>query len=466
MLSKKKNLSKMEEPEKEHTTAYGLRYFDKSVPKYVMPEEGMPAEAAYQLIHDELNLDGNPALNLASFVTTWMEPEADKLIAENINKNFIDNDEYPQTAKIEERVVNMLARLFHAPEDCQSIGTSAIGSSEAIMLGLLAHKWSWKKRRQAEGKSCEELNIVMGADVHTVWEKFARYFDVELRLIPLERNTYTVTVDGVAEEIDENTICVGAVLGTTFTGQMDPIKEINQLLIEVKETKGWDIPIHVDAASGGFIVPFLHPDLKWDFRLSQVKSINVSGHKYGLVYPGVGWLVFRDKEDLPEELIFKVNYLGGRMPNYSLNFSKGSSTIIAQYYNLIRLGKRGYRDIIRNTIDNSSYLAKKLQESDKFTIINKQGMFPIVAARLKDASFTVFQLSEKLREKGWIVPAYTLPEDAEDVAVMRMVIKENFSRDMVEMLFNDIMDAYNSLELSDTERKERAKDKEKLSLLY
>ena len=466
MLSKKKNLSKMEEPEKEHTTAYGLRYFDKSVPKYVMPEEGMPAEAAYQLIHDELNLDGNPALNLASFVTTWMEPEADKLIAENINKNFIDNDEYPQTAKIEERVVNMLARLFHAPEDCQSIGTSAIGSSEAIMLGLLAHKWSWKKRRQAEGKSCEELNIVMGADVHTVWEKFARYFDVELRLIPLERNTYTVTVDGVAEEIDENTICVGAVLGTTFTGQMDPIKEINQLLIEVKETKGWDIPIHVDAASGGFIVPFLHPDLKWDFRLSQVKSINVSGHKYGLVYPGVGWLVFRDKEDLPEELIFKVTYLGGLMPNYSLNFSKGSSTIIAQYYNLIRLGKRGYRDIIRNTIDNSSYLAKKLQESDKFTIINKQGMFPIVAARLKDASFTVFQLSEKLREKGWIVPAYTLPEDAEDVAVMRMVIKENFSRDMVEMLFNDIMDAYNSLELSDTERKERAKDKEKLSLLY
>jgi len=466
MLSKKRDLGKMKEQEKEHTTAYGLRYFDKSVPKYVMPEEGMPAEAAYRLIHDELNLDGNPALNLASFVTTWMEPEADKLIAENINKNFIDNDEYPQTAKIEERVVNMLARLFHAPEDCQSIGTSAIGSSEAIMLGLLAHKWSWRKRRQAEGKSCDDLNIVMGADVHTVWEKFARYFDVELRLIPLERNTYTVTVDGVAEEIDENTICVGAVLGTTFTGQMDPIKEINQLLIEVKETKGWDIPIHVDAASGGFIVPFLHPDLEWDFRLSQVKSINVSGHKYGLVYPGVGWLVFRDKEDLPEELIFKVTYLGGLMPNYSLNFSKGSSTIIAQYYNLVRLGKRGYRDIMRNTIDNSSYLAKKLQESDKFTIINKQGMFPIVAVSLKDASFTVFQLSEKLREKGWIVPAYTLPEDAEDVAVMRMVIKENFSRDMVEMLFNDIMDTYNSLELSDTERKERAKGKEKLSLLY
>jgi glutamate decarboxylase len=466
MLSKKKDLGTMKELEKEHTTAYGLRYFDKSIPKYIMPEEGMPAEAAYRLIHDELNLDGNPSLNLASFVTTWMEPEADQLIAENINKNFIDNDEYPQTGKMEERVVNMLARLFNAPEECQSIGTSAIGSSEAIMLGLLAHKWSWRKRRQAEGKLCDAPNIVTGADVHTVWEKFARYFDVELKLIPLERDTYVVTVDGVAEEIDENTICVGAVLGTTFTGQMDPIKEIDQLLIDVKEAKGWDIPIHVDAASGGFVVPFIHPDLEWDFRLSQVKSINVSGHKYGLVYPGVGWLVFKDKEDLPEDLIFKVNYLGGLMLNYSLNFSKGSSTIIAQYYNLIRLGKRGYRDIIQNMIDNSCYLAKKLQESNKFEVMNKQGMFPIVTVHLKDDSFTVFQLSEKLREKGWIVPAYTLPEDAEDIAVMRMVIKENFSRDMVEMLFNDIMNAYNSLELSEAERKERVKGKEKLSLLY
>jgi len=466
MLSKKKDLGKMKEPEKEHTTAYGLRYFDKSIPKYVMPEEGMPAEAAYRLIHDELNLDGNPSLNLASFVTTWMEPEADLLITENINKNFIDNDEYPQTAKIEERVVNMLARLFNAPEESQSIGTSAIGSSEAIMLGLLAHKWSWRKRRQAEGKPRDAPNIVMGADVHTVWEKFARYFDVELKLIPLERKTYVVTVDDVAEEIDENTICVGAVLGTTFTGQMDPIKEIDQLLIEIKEAKGWDIPIHVDAASGGFVAPFIHPGLEWDFRLSQVKSINVSGHKYGLVYPGVGWLVFKDKEDLPEDLIFKVTYLGGLMPNYSLNFSKGSSTIIAQYYNLIRLGKRGYRDIIRNMIDNSCYLAKKLRSSNKFEIINKQGMFPIVTARLKDANFTVFQLSEKLREKGWIVPAYTLPEHAEDIAVMRMVIKENFSRDMVEMLFNDIMNTYNNLELSEAEREERIKGKERLSLLY
>ncbi|MGP8022414.1 MAG: glutamate decarboxylase [Methanobacterium sp.] len=314
MLSEKKDIGKLKKSEKEHsnnTTAYGSRYFDKSIPKYELPNEGMPADAAYQLIHDELNLDGNPALNLASFVTTWMEPQADKLIMESIDKNFVDNDEYPQTEKIQERSVNMLARLFNAPEECISMGTATIGSSEAIMLGLLAHKWTWRERRKAEGKDCDKPNIVMGADVHTVWEKFARYFDVELKLIPLREDLYTITADDVAEEIDENTIAVGAVIGTTFTGQMDPIKEINDMLINIKDDKGWDIPIHVDGASGGFIAPFLYPDLLWDFRLEQVKSINVSGHKYGLVYPGVGWIIFKDKSDIPDDLVFNINYLGG-----------------------------------------------------------------------------------------------------------------------------------------------------------
>lgn len=430
-----------------------------------MPEDGMPARAAYQLIHDELNLDGNPALNLASFVTTWMEPEADKLIMESIDKNFVDNDEYPQTEKIQERVINMLARLFNAPKKCHSIGTGTIGSSEAIMLGLLAHKWTWKKGRQAAGKPFDKPNIVMGADVHTVWEKFALYFDVELRLIPLKKDTYTVTVDQVAEKIDENTICIGAVLGTTFTGQMDPIKEINQLLMDIKKEKGWDIPIHVDGASGGFIAPFLYPDLEWDFRLEQVKSINVSGHKYGLVYPGVGWLIFKDKENLPPELIFKVNYLGGVMPNYSLNFSKGSSTIIAQYYNFIRLGKNGYKEIMENMIGNSRYLAKKLEDSGKFEVINKDVMFPLVTVSLKNSDFTVFHLSEKLRQKGWIIPAYTLPENAEDIAVMRMVIKENFGREMVDMLLDDLVESYQKLEKEDTDKK-NLKTEENPSLLY
>nr|WP_282731499.1 glutamate decarboxylase [Methanobacterium alcaliphilum] len=452
----------MEKSQKEITSTFGSRYFTESVPKYEMPEEGMPPRAAYQLIHEELNLDGNPALNLASFVTTWMELEADKLIMESMGKNFIDNDEYPQTSKIQDRVVNMLARLFNAPHECKSVGTGTIGSSEAIMLGLLAHKWTWKKRRQKEGKPFDKPNIVMGADVHTVWEKFALYFDVELKLIPLERDNYTITPEDVAKEIDENTICVGVVLGTTFTGQMDPIKEINQLLIEIKQTKGWDIPLHVDGASGGFIAPFVYPEMEWDFRLEQVKSINVSGHKYGLVYPGVGWLVFRDKKDLPDELIFKVNYLGGLMPNYSLNFSKGSSTIVAQYYNFLRLGKNGYKDIMKTMMANCKYMAQKLEESGKFEVINKDLMFPLVTVQLKGADFTVFELSQKLREKGWIIPAYTLPPDAQDVEVMRMVVKENFGRDMVDSLLADIMESYDGLEKSET----KEKDRDNLTLLY
>lgn len=464
MLSGKVDLDKLKKSEKEHSTstsAYGTRYFETSIPKFEMPMDGMPAESAYQLIHDELNLDGNPALNLASFVTTWMEPQANKLIMESLDKNYVDNDEYPQTQIIQERAVNMLARLFNAPKECQSMGTATIGSSEAIMLGLLAHKWSWRERRKKEGKPHDKPNIVMGADVHTVWEKFAKYFDVELKLIPLQEELYTITAEDVAKEIDENTIAVGAVIGTTFTGQMDPIKEINDVLVDIKTSKGWDIPIHVDGASGGFIAPFIYPELKWDFRLEQVKSINVSGHKYGLVYPGVGWIIFKDKTDIPDDLVFNINYLGGNMSNYSLNFSKGSSTIIAQYYNFIRLGFNGYRDIMNNMSENAKYLAKKLDETGKFELINKDVMFPLVAFTLKNCNFTAFQLSDKLREKGWIIPAYTLPPNAEDLSVLRMVIKENFGRDMVELLINDIIEGCEKLEKSNESEK-----KVNHSLLY
>jgi glutamate decarboxylase len=268
----------------------------------------------------------------------------------------------------------------------------------------------------------------------------------------------------VTEEIDENTIAVGAVIGTTFTGQMDPIKEINDMLMNIKNDKGWDIPIHVDGASGGFIAPFLYPDVLWDFRLEQVKSINVSGHKYGLVYPGVGWIIFKDKSDIPDDLVFNINYLGGNMSNYSLNFSKGSSTIIAQYYNFIRLGFDGYKDIMEVMSGNAKYLAYELEETGKFEVINKDVYFPLVTVKLKDADFTVFQLSDKLREKGWIIPAYTLPKNADDIAVMRMVIKENFGRDMVDSLLNDIKESYNNLESK--EKEEIHKVKENPSLLY
>ncbi len=435
MLSQKKKTKANENV----SMTYAHRSFTRPVPRYRIPEEGMDADVAYQLIHDELNIDGNPALNLASFVTTWMEPQAERLILDTLNKNLVDQDEYPQTGKIQERVVNMLARLFHAPENSEYTGTATVGSSEAIMLGLLAHKWSWRKQREKEGKPAHHPNMVIGADVHVVWEKFARYFDVEMRVVPMQKGRYTLSVEEVRQRIDENTICVGAVMGTTFTGELDPVQEINAMLDEVEKETGRHIPIHVDGASGGFILPFLYPDFPWDFRLSHVHSINVSGHKYGLVYPGVGWLILRDKSDLPEDLIFYVNYLGSQEATYTLNFSRGSAMMIAQYYNLLRLGKSGYRAVMRNSLENTRYLAKKLKKVENFRLVNEDIRLPILALEVKDKNvFDVFRMSDKLRQRGWIVPAYTLPPEAEEVAVLRMVIRENFSRDMADLLVADM----------------------------
>ncbi len=430
-----------------HSETYSTKYFNKPVPKYELPEEEMPADAAYQLIHDELNMDGNPALNLASFCTTWMEPEADKLIAESNNKNFIDHDEYPQTEVIHKRCVNILARLFNNPEECEAVGTATIGSSEAIMLGLLAHKWTWINKRKAQNKPYDKPNIIYGADVHVCWDKFARYFDVEPRIIPMKPDRFVISVEEVEKRLDENTICVGAILGTTFTGQYDPVEKINDLLLKVKKEKGWDIPIHVDGASGGFIAPFLYPEIKWDFRLKQVKSINVSGHKYGLVYPGVGWLVFRDQEDVPKDIIFTVNYLGGQMPTYTLNFSRGSAMILAQYYMFLRLGRAGFTRIMKYTTDNAKYLARELIKTGYFESLNPTQLLPIVAIKLKQKkNFTLYDLSDKLRERGWIIPAYSLPPNAEETVLMRIVVRQTFSREMVDILIKDIIEAYRKLE--------------------
>jgi len=460
MIQKKNNLKKMPKGEQYIASTYSSRYFDTSVPKYVMPTDPMPSRAAYQIIHDELNLDGTPDLNLATFVTTWMEPEARKLIEETLDQNFIDHDEYPQTMVIHNRVVNMLARLFNSPDELESIGTCTIGSSEAIMLGLLAHKWNWKERRKKAKKSYDKPNIVFGADVHICWEKFARYFDVEARIVPMTPDDLVLTAKKAKPLIDENTICVGAILGTTFTGQADEVKQINTMLLKIKKDKGWDIPIHVDGASGGFIAPFVHPQLLWDFRLEQVKSINVSGHKYGLVYPGIGWLVFREEKDLPKDLIFKVNYLGGEMPTYTLNFSRNSSMVIAQYYNFLRLGFEGYKEIMENCLSNARYVAKALEKTGNFRIINNCKVFPIVAMALKKGSrINIFDLSAKIRERGWIIAAYTLPPNAESVAIMRIVVKENFSRDMAQSLLQDI--AVACKDLASTKKKTTPKKKAK-----
>jgi glutamate decarboxylase len=418
-------------------TTYSGRYFTDEVPEHEIPTSSMPAGAAYQLIRDELNLDGNPALNLASFVTTWMEPEARQLATETLNRNFVDQDEYPQTEEIHHRVVSMMGRLFNAPADGEPVGTATIGSSEAIMLGLLAHKWSWRQRR---GDDNAKPNVVFGADVHTCWEKFARYFDVEQRVIPLTPDRHIVGPEEVEPLVDENTIAVGAILGTTFTGQIDEIEGIDELLRGIRAEKGWDVPIHVDAASGGFIAPFSYPDVKWDFRLEQVRSINVSNHKFGLVYPGMGSVIFRDVATVPEELVFKINYLGGEMANYSLNFSRASNGVLLQYYNFLRLGREGYERIVGNLMQNAGGLEAALTGSGRFELLNDARYLPVVVVRPSEegGGVDVFELSERLRERGWIVPAYTLPPNAESVAVLRMVVKENFSRDMAEMLAADI----------------------------
>lgn len=445
-MSQHQSYDDLGESEKGHSSTYSDRYFREKIPKYEMPEKSMPSNAAYQLVHDELNLDGNTSLNLASFVTTWMEPEADKLIAENINKNFIDHDEYPQTEVIHKRCVNMLARLFNAPRDAKPVGTATIGSSEAIMLALLAHKWSWINRQKKAGKKFDKPNIVFGADVHVCWDKFAKYFDVEARIIPMEIGRYTISEKEVARRIDENTICVGAILGTTFTGQYDAIKKINDYLLGVKQKKGWDIPIHVDGASGGFIAPFVYPDIEWDFRLEQVKSINVSGHKYGLVYPGLGWLIYRDKSVVPDDIVFTVNYLGGEMPTYTLNFSCNSAMVIAQYYNFLRLGREGYTRVAQNVVANAQYLSKLLVDSGIFDTLNPTQLLPVVAVKIKDKQkFNVYDLSDKLRQRGWIVPAYSLPANAQNLDIFRVVVKENFSRDMADNFYADVINACEKL---------------------
>ncbi|KAK9272826.1 hypothetical protein L1049_003204 [Liquidambar formosana] len=423
-----------------HST-FASRYVRTSLPRFKMPENSIPKEAAYQIINDELMLDGNPRLNLASFVTTWMEPECDKLVMAAINKNYVDMDEYPVTTELQNRCVNMIAHLFNAPlgESETAVGVGTVGSSEAIMLAGLAFKRKWQNKRKAEGKPCDNPNIVTGANVQVCWEKFARYFEVELKEVKLRDSYYVMDPVKAVEMVDENTICVAAILGSTLNGEFEDVKLLNDLLVQKNEETGWDTPIHVDAASGGFIAPFLYPELEWDFRLPLVKSINVSGHKYGLVYAGIGWVIWRSKQDLPEELIFHINYLGADQPTFTLNFSKGSSQIIAQYYQLIRLGYEGYKNIMENCQENAMVLKEGLLKTGRFNIVSKDNGVPLVAFSLKDNSrHNEFAVSDMLRRFGWIVPAYTMPPDAQHVTVLRVVIREDFSRTLAERLVVDI----------------------------
>lgn len=425
--------------------AYTGRLAMAPVPSLRLPDEAMDPAAAYRFIHDELMLDGSSRLNLATFVTTWMDPEAEKLMAETFDKNMIDKDEYPATAAIEARCVSMVADLFHAEDlrdddPSSAIGVSTIGSSEAVMLGGLALKWRWREKMEKAGKDWRSHtpNLVMGANVQVVWEKFCRYFDVEPRYLPMEEGRYVITPEQVLDAVDEDTIGVVAILGTTYTGELEPIAEICAALDQLAEEKNLDIPVHVDAASGGFVVPFLHPDLEWDFRLPRVVSINVSGHKYGLTYPGIGFVVWRSKEHLPEDLVFRVNYLGGDMPTFTLNFSRPGNQVVGQYYNFLRLGRAGYTQVMQCLSQTARWLGDELRASEHFELITDGSAIPVVSFRLKGKpGYTEFDVSEGLRSFGWQVPAYTMPEGATDVVVLRVVVREGFSADLARALKED-----------------------------
>ena len=436
-------------PQIEHLEdRYGNRFLLEPAPDNRLPAAGMTAEEAMRLIGGEMVLDGLPMRNLATFVTTWMEPEANRVIQESLHTNFIDHAEYPRTAEIEQRCIRMLADLFYAPG--KTTGARTQGSSEAIMLGALSLKWKWRQHMQAAGKSVEHPNLVFGGDVHVVWEKFCRYFDVEPRIVPLKKDKYTIGPEDVAPHIDENTIGVAAVLGTTFTGHSDDIRGINDHLLMLKRERGLDVPMHVDAASGGFVWPFLYPESEWDFRLEQVRSINVSGHKFGLVYPGVGWLIFRESSDLPEDLVFYENYLGKRDATFTLNFSTGSAMVLAQYYNFIRLGHSGYRFIMEAMNYNARTLAGQIAAIGDFEMIGseEEEQLPLIAFKLKSGhDYDEFDVAAQLAaERGWMVPAYTLPPDAEHVKIMRILVKQTLPQALASCLGADIAEACRALD--------------------
>ncbi len=421
---------------------YATRAAGQPIPKLTIPVHGIRPDAAFGLVRDELGFDGNARQNLATFCQTWLEDEVHRLMDQAIDKNMVDRDEYPATAELERRCVHMIASLWNAP-DGGATGCSTVGSSEAAMLGGLAMKRRWQARRRASGMPVDRPNLITGP-VQICWHKFARYFDVELREVPMQAGRLGLTPEAVEALVDENTIGVVPTLGVTFTGRYEPVAAIVVMLDRVEAERGLDVPIHVDAASGGFLAPFVEPDLAWDFRLARVKSINASGHKFGLAPLGVGWVIWRDQAELPEELVFHVNYLGGNMPDFALNFSRPGGQVIAQYYLLIRLGRDGYRAIQSRCYDVAKHLAASLAIVGPFEILfdgDRRDGIPAVCWTLRDGSdarFSLFDLSDRLRTDGWQVAAYTLPPDLQAMPVMRALVRHGFSRDMADRLLDDV----------------------------
>ena len=418
------------------------------VPCHHLPDAGLGTAAAYDYITAELLLDGQARLNLATFVTTWMPEIAARLMAQTADKNMVDKDEYPQTAEIEARCVRILAKLWNSPEGADATGCSTTGSSEAAMLGGMALKWRWRERMRAAGKPTDRPNLVMGVNTQVCWEKFCRYWDVEPRQVPMEGDRYHLSAPEAVAQCDENTIGVVAILGSTFDGSYEPVTEIASALDELQSERGLDVPIHVDAASGGFVAPFIQPDLEWDFRIPRVQSINASGHKYGLVYPGVGWAIWRDPAALPRDLVFDVNYLGGHMPTFSLNFSRPGSEVIAQYFMFASLGHNGYRKVIQRCQDVAMHISSQIAEIGRYELLSDGSDLPVFAFTLKESvkNYTVFDVSDRIRQRGWLVPAYTFPPNRDDLSVLRIVVRAGMNFDMADLLLTDLRQQTDYLE--------------------
>ncbi|MGC0375872.1 glutamate decarboxylase [Streptomyces sp. SAI-229] len=406
-------------------------------PRRRLPDTPMAPSTAYQLVHDELMLDGNARLNLATFVTTWMEPEAGRLMAECRDKNMIDKDEYPRTAELERRCVAMLADLWHAPDPAAAVGCSTTGSSEACMLAGMALKRRWSGRGPARGA---RPNLVMGVNVQVCWDKFCTFWEVEPRQAPMEGERFHLDPEAAVALCDENTIGVVAVLGSTFDGSYEPVADLCAALDGLQERTGLDIPVHVDGASGAMVAPFLDEDLVWDFCLPRVASVNTSGHKYGLVYPGVGWALWRDAEALPEELVFRVNYLGGDMPTFALNFSRPGAQVVAQYYTFLRLGREGYRAVQQAARDVATGLSARIESLGDFRLLTRGDQLPVFAFTTTGdvTAYDVFDVSRRMREHGWLVPAYTFPANRQDLSVLRVVCRNGFSEDLADVFAEDL----------------------------
>jgi glutamate decarboxylase len=420
----------------------------RELPTHEIPDEGLGLDASTEKIASELLLDGQSRLNLATFVTTWMPAPARALMAETADKNMIDKDEYPQTAQIEEHCVNMLASLWECPDHQAAVGCSTTGSSEAAMLGGMALKWRWRERMQKANKPTDRPNLVMGTNVQVCWEKFCRYWEVEPKMVPVEGNRYHLGPEEAAAACDENTIGVVAILGSTFDGSYEPVEEIAKALDRLESDRGIYVPIHVDAASGGFVAPFIQPEVRWDFRIDRVQSINASGHKYGLVYPGVGWAVWRDEAALPRDLVFNVNYLGGNMPTFALNFSRPGSEVIVQYLMLAGLGRDGYTRVMQGAQDVAVQISSAVAEMGPYELLSEGRELPVFAFKLRDhvENYSVFDVSDRLRQQGWLVPAYTFPENLQDMTVLRVVIRAGMTPEMGDLLIDYLREQTEFLE--------------------